>query len=40
MLVTFSNGSPIYRGGAVTSLTLERSHKMTVLYTGSNFIVL
>jgi hypothetical protein len=38
--VTFVNGSPIYRGGAVTSLTLERSHKMTVLYTGSNFIVL
>jgi hypothetical protein len=40
MSITFSNGSPIYRGSAVTSLTLERSHKMTVLYTGSNFIVL
>jgi len=38
--VTFSGGSPIYQGSAVQSFTLERSYKMTVLYTGSNFIVL
>jgi hypothetical protein len=38
--VTFSGGSPIYQGSAVSSLTLQRSYKMTVLYTGSNFIVL
>ena len=38
--VNFLNGSPIYRGAAVTTFSLERSHKMTVLYTGSNFIVL
>jgi hypothetical protein len=39
--VTFSNGVVTYDGNDLTtSLTLERSHKMTVLYTGSNFIVL
>jgi len=41
MSITFSNGVVTYDGNDLTtSLTLERSHKMTVLYTGTNFIVL
>ena len=38
--ITFSNAAPVYQGVAVTSMTLTKGYKMTVLYTGSNFIVL
>jgi hypothetical protein len=41
MSITFSNGVVTYDGNDLaTSLTLERGYKMTVLYTGTNFIVL
>lgn len=38
--VTFSNGSAIYQGVNVTSMTLSNGYKMTVLYTGNGFIVI
>lgn len=41
LLVTFSNSKVTYEGDDLTDeLTLTQGYKMTVLYTGSNFIVL
>ena len=40
MSIVFSNAAPIYQGAAVTTMTLTKGYKITVLYTGSNFIVL
>lgn len=40
LAVTFSNGSATYQGSVITSMTLARCFKMTVLYTGNEFIVI
>jgi len=38
--IIFSNAAPIYQGAAISSMTLTKGYKITVLYTGTNFIVL